>query len=349
MSGISGRGPVVALVGGATAGRGAKPANRFVQKAAPLLRMVARRVGIAVPLLVLVSFSVFAISSISTADPARAILGEGATPQSVAQLRHQLGLDQSFLHRYWDWLSGVAHGGLGNSWYGNIPVLTKISQGLPTTISLVLAAMILTAVVGIPLGLYAGMRRGGKVDTIANSLAAIGLAMPEFWVALVLILLLSVKLRVLPGTGALTLSGDPWQAARHLVIPVVAIALPQICALYRQTRASAAIVAQQDYVRTARAGGISEWSLLRTRVAKNALVAPVTLLGLQLGRMIGIAAVVESVYGLHGIGSIAVQAALTSDLPVVLGVVLVTAAVVMAANLLTDIATYYLAPKARNS
>jgi len=208
--------------------------------------------------------------------------------------------------------------------------------------------MVVTAAVAVPLGLYTGMRRGGRVDAVANALAAVGLAMPEFWVALILILVLAVKLHLLPGTGALSLSGNPWEDVQHLAIPVIAIALPQVCALYRLTRASSATVAQQDYVRTARAGGISEWSLLRTRIAKNALLPPVTLLGLQLGRMIGIAAVVESVYGLQGIGSIAVQGALTSDLPVVLGVVLVTAAVVMAANLLADIATYYLAPKARH-
>jgi peptide/nickel transport system permease protein len=313
-----------------------------------MLQLIVRRVALAVPLLILVSFLVFALSAISRADPARAILGEGATPQSVAQLHHQLGLDQPFLERYASWLSDLLHGNLGDSWYGNTPVVTKISQALPTTISLVLAAMVVTAVIAIPLGLYTGMHRGSRVDTVANVLASVGLAMPEFWVALILVLVLAVKLRLLPGTGSVSSTGDPVQAARHLAIPVIAIALPQIGALYRLTRASAGVVSQQDYVRTARAGGISEWSLLRTRIAKNALVPPVNLLGLQLGRMIGIAAVVESVYGLQGIGSVAVQAALLSDLPVVLGVVLVTATVVMAANLLADIATYYLAPKARD-
>lgn len=312
-----------------------------------MLRMIVRRFAIAVPLLIFVSFLVFGLSAISSADPARAILGEGATPESVAQLHQQLGLDQPFLERYWRWFTQLLHGSLGDSYYGNIPVTTKISQAMPTTVSLVLAAMVLTAVIAIPLGLYAGMHRGGRVDRLAGAFAAIGLAMPEFWVALILILLLAVKLHLLPGTGAVTLSSNLWDDAQHLTIPVIAIALPQICALYRLTRASSGVVSQQDYVRTARAGGITEWSLLRTRIAKNALVPPVALLGLQLGRMIGIAAVVESVYGLQGIGSIAVQGALTSDLPVVLGVVLVTAALIMVANLLADITTYYLAPKAR--
>jgi peptide/nickel transport system permease protein len=314
-----------------------------------MLKMIGRRFAVAVPLLLVVSFLVFALTAVSSTDPARAILGEGATPASVATLRHQLGLDQSTLQRYGHWLVQLFHGDLGQSWYGNIPVTTKIAQGLPVTAALVLASIVVTAAVAVPLGLYAGMRPGGRVDRIAGAVAGLLLALPEFWVALLLVLVLSQKLHLLPGTGTTVITADVWRDIQFLAIPVIAISLPQICALYRQTRASAAVVARQDFVRTARAGGIAEGELLRTRVAKNALVPAVTLLGLQLGRMIGIAAVVESVYGMQGIGSMAVQAALSSDLPIVLGIVLVTAAVVMAANLLSDVTCYYLAPKARNT
>ncbi|MCU1679941.1 MAG: peptide transporter [Amycolatopsis sp.] len=314
-----------------------------------MLKMIGRRFAIAVPLLLVVSFGVFALTAVSSADPARAILGEGANPASVTALRHQLGLDQSTLQRYGRWLSRLFHGDLGQSWYSNVPVTTKIAQGLPITAALVLASIVVTVAVAVPLGLYAGMRPGGRVDRIAGAAAGLLLAMPEFWVALLLVLILSQKLHLLPGTGTTVITADLWRDVQYLAIPVMAISLPQICALYRQTRASAAIVVRQDYVRTARAGGIAEGELLRTRVAKNALVPSVTLLGLQLGRMIGIAAVVESVYGMQGIGSMAVQAALSSDLPIVLGVVLVTAAVVMAANLLADVTCYYLAPKARKT
>ena len=314
-----------------------------------MLRMIGRRVAIAVPLLLVVSFLVFALTAVSGTDPARAILGEGAAPASIAGLRHQLGLDQPPLHRYGLWLWQLLHGDLGRSWFGNVPVTAKIAQGLPVTAALVLGSIVVTAVVAVPLGLYTGMRPGGRADRIAGAVAGFFLAMPEFWVALLLVLILSQKLHVLPGTGTTVITANLWLDAQFLAIPVIAISLPQICALYRQTRASAEIVAKQDYVRTARAGGIAEAELLRTRVAKNALVPAVTLLGLQLGRMIGIAAVVESVYGMQGIGSMAVQAALNSDLPIVLGIVLVTAGVVMAANLLADITTYYLAPKARRA
>ncbi|HEY2694809.1 MAG TPA: ABC transporter permease [Pseudonocardiaceae bacterium] len=314
-----------------------------------MVRMIGRRVAIAVPLLLIVSFLVFALTAVSNTDPARAILGEGATAASITNLRHQLGLDQTPLHRYGVWLWQLLHGNLGRSWFGNVPVATKIAQGLPVTAALVLASIVVTAAVAMPLGLYTGMRPGGRVDRIAGAVAGFFLAMPEFWVALLLVLILSQKLHLLPGTGTTVITANVWLDVQYLAIPVIAISLPQICALYRQTRASSEIVARQDYVRTARAGGIAEAELLRTRVAKNALVPAVTLLGLQLGRMIGIAAVVESVYGMQGIGSMAVQAALNSDLPVVLGIVLVTAAVVMAANLLADITTYYLAPKARRA
>lgn len=314
-----------------------------------MIRMIGRRVAIAVPLLLIVSFLVFALTAVSNTDPARAILGEGATPASIANLRHQLGLDQTPLHRYGVWLWQLLHGDLGRSWFSNVPVTAKIAQGLPVTAALVLASIVVTAAVAMPLGLYAGMRPDGRVDRIAGAVAGFFLAMPEFWVALLLVLILSQKLHLLPGTGTTVITANVWLDVQYLAIPVIAISLPQICALYRQTRASAETVARQDYVRTARAGGIAEAELLRTRVAKNALVPAVTLLGLQLGRMIGIAAVVESVYGMQGIGSMAVQAALNSDLPVVLGIVLVTAGVVMAANLLADITTYYLAPKVRRA
>jgi peptide/nickel transport system permease protein len=314
-----------------------------------MLRMILKRVAVAIPLLLGVSLAVFALTTVSPTDPARAILGEGATPESVRLERHQLGLDQSFLHRYWNWLDQALHGNLGRSWYGNVPVTTKIAQGLPVTAALVLSSLALTAVIAIPIGLHAGLHVGRTLDRVANIVAGFCLAMPEFWVALLLILVLSEKLRWLPGIGATSITGDVVSDVKHLILPVVALSLPQICALYRQTRASAAQVAGQDYIRTARAGGASDRNLVWTRIAKNALVPSVTLLGLQLGRMIGVAAVVESVCGMHGIGSIAVQAALGSDIPIVLGVVLVTAIVVMAANLLTDVACYYLAPKARQS
>lgn len=312
-----------------------------------MIRMILRRTLIAVPLLVVVSFAVFALTALSPTDPARSILGEGATPASVRALRHQLGLDQPILQRYWSWLEQLFHGSLGRSWFGNVPVGTKITQGLPVTAALVLSSLLLTALIAIPVGLYAGMRTGGRLDRSASFVAGFCLAMPEFWVALLLILVLSEKTHILPGTGATSITGNVVADVRHLVLPVVALSLPQICALFRQTRSSTALVANQDYIRTARAGGISTHALVWTRIAKNALVPSVTLLALQLGRMIGVAAVVESVTGMHGIGSTAVQAALNSDIPIILGVVLVTAAVVMAANLLADIATYYLAPKAR--
>ncbi len=311
--------------------------------------MVVRRIAIAIPLLLLVSFAIFALTALSTTDPARTILGEGATPEAVAKLHKSLGLDQPLIERYWHWLTQLFSGSLGNSWYGDVPVTTKIGQGLPVTIVLVLSAVLLTALVAMPLGLYAGLHAGGKTDRIVSAIAGLFLAIPEFWLALLLILVLSVKLKLLPGTGAQMITGHPWFDFRHFVLPVVAIALPQTCALFRQTRASAAATAEQDFVRTARAGGISDLSLLRTHIAKNALVPSVTLLGLQIGRMIGIAAVVESVCGMYGLGSIAVQAALGSDLPIVVGVVLITAAVVMASNLLADVTVHVLAPRTRKA
>lgn len=314
-----------------------------------MTRIVVRRLAIAVPLLLVVSFAVFALTAVSPTDPARAILGDGATPAAVAGLHRQLGLDEPLLVRYWHWLVALSHGSLGTSWFGNQPVTTKIVQGLPVTLALVVPSLVLSAAVAVPLGLWTGMRAGSRVDRAVRAAAGVGLAVPEFWVGLMLVLLLSQKLHLLPGTGTTSFGPDPVANVRGLVLPVIALSLPQICALLRLTRASAAEVAEQDFMRTARAGGESERSLLWTHLARNALVPSVALLGLQLGRMIGVAAVVESVFGMHGLGSTAVQAALSSDLPVVLGVVLVTATVVMAANLLADIGNFAIAPRTRDT
>jgi peptide/nickel transport system permease protein len=311
--------------------------------------MICRRIALLPLLLLAVSFVVFALTSVSPTDPAAVILGPGATPGSVQALRQQLGLNQSLLQQYGNWLGQLFHGSLGRSWYGGVPVVTKIAEGLPITAALVLPALVLTALVALPCGLYAGLRAGGRFDRLTSAVAGAGLSLPEFWVGLILILVLSQKLHVLPGSGPLTITANVPSDAEHLVLPVVALALPQICSLYRLTRASAISVAQQDYIRTARAGGLSERALLWTRLAKNALVPSVTLLGLQLGRLIGVAAVIEPVFGMQGIGSIAVQGALDSDIPTVLGVVLVTAGIVMVANLLADVACHYLAPKASPS
>jgi peptide/nickel transport system permease protein len=297
----------------------------------------------------LVSFAVFALTAVSPTDPARAILGDGATPAAVAGLRQQLGLNAPLLVRFWDWLVDLCHGSLGTSWFGNQPVTTKIVQGLPVTLALVIPSLLLSAAVALPLGLYSGLRAGGRADRAVRAAAGIGLAVPEFWVGLMLVLLLSQQLHLLPGTGTTTFGPDIAANVRGLVLPVIALSLPQICALLRMTRASASEVAEHDFIRTARAAGESDRHLLWTHLAKNALVPSVALLGLQLGRMIGVAAVVESVFGMHGLGSTAVQAALSSDLPVVLGVVLVTATVVMAANLLADLGCYALAPRTRDS
>ena len=314
-----------------------------------MTRIIVRRIAIAVPLLLIVSFAVFALTAVSPTDPARAILGDGATPAAVAGLHRQLGLDAPLPVRYEHWLVDLFHGSLGTSWFGNQPVTTKIVQGLPVTLALVVPSLLLSAAVALPLGLYTGMWAGSRVDRSVRALAGVGLAVPEFWVGLMLVLLVSQKLHLLPGTGTTSFGPDLVADVRGLVLPVVALSLPQICALLRLTRATAAEVAEQDFIRTARAGGESERNLLWTHLAKNALVPSVALLGLQLGRMIGVAAVVESVFGMHGLGSTAVQAALSSDLPVVLGVVLVTATVVMAANLLADIGSYALAPRTRDT
>src|ERR1700678_750102 len=194
-----------------------------------MLSMIGRRLALLPLLLLAVSFVVFALPSASPTAPAAVILGPGATPASVRALRQQLGLDQSLLHQYGNWLGQLFHGSLGLSWYGGVPVVTKIGEGIPITAALVLSALVLTALVAIPCGLYAGMRAGGWFDRLTSAVAGAGLSMPEFWVGLILILVLSQKLHVLPGSGPLTITANVPSDAQHLGVPVVSPSFPQIC------------------------------------------------------------------------------------------------------------------------
>lgn len=312
-------------------------------------RLIVTRLLGMIPLLILISLMVSLLINLVPGDPAYAILGDNATPEAVASVNEQLGLDEPFLARYFDWISGVLHGDFGQSLFGGESVSRAILDRTPVTVSLVVAAATIQLLVGVTSGIIGGFRPGNLLDRSMNLAAGVLLAVPGFWLGMLLILYISERYGWLPATGYEPLGDGLWGWLSHLILPSLALAGAGTAELYRQTRAAVIETSERDFVRTARAFGLKEGTVARRTVAKNSMVPVITVFGLQLGRMIGVAAVIESVFGMQGIGSLVVNASLNADFPVVQGVVLVTATVVLIVNLLVDISYRYFNPKLRAS
>jgi peptide/nickel transport system permease protein len=312
-----------------------------------MLRHVTRRVLMLIPMLLLISLVPFVLTAFIPGDPAREFLGENASPQAVAALRQQLHLDDPIPVRYVRWLGSALQGDLGRSIFNSDPVVKSISARLPVTIALVSAAVIMAVLVAVPLGLSAGARRGSLFDRTLTLVAGAGVALPEFWLGLILIVVFALKLRLLPPSGFVDLSANPGEFFRHLALPALTLASPMIAELFRQTRASVLDVFEQDFVRTARAGGIGARAVLLKHVAKNAMIPVVTVLGLQVGRLVGVAAITERVFGLQGVGFLAITSALNADLPTIAGIVLLTGGLVLLVNLVVDLSYFYFNPRLR--
>jgi peptide/nickel transport system permease protein/oligopeptide transport system permease protein len=288
-----------------------------------------RRILLAIPILLGVVLVVLLSMELIPGDPVALMLGEFATPEAIAATRAELGLDRPLAIRYVEYVLDVVRGDLGMSIKDNRPVATMIGETLPATAQLAGAAVLLSVLVGVPLGVVSAARPGGIVDNLVRVVSLAGLSMPVFWTGLVFIVFFSVTLGWFPVAGRGTL--------RHLVLPSVTLALPSIAILARMTRASLLEVLQEDYVRTARSKGLSRRSLLYKHALRNALIPVVTALGLQLGQMLGGAVLTETVFSWPGLGRLTVFAIFNRDFVLVQGVVLVLATVYVTVNLLVDL------------
>ena len=294
-----------------------------------MLTYAIRRILLAIPILLGVVLIVLLSMELIPGDPVALMLGEFATPESIAATRAELGLDRPLVVRYVEYVLDVVRGDLGTSIKDNRPVATMIGETLPATAQLAGAAVLLSVLVGVPLGVVSAARPGGILDNLVRVVSLAGLSMPVFWTGLVFIVFFSVTLGWFPVAGRGTL--------RHLVLPSVTLALPSIAILARMTRASLLEVLQEDYVRTARSKGLSRRSLLYKHALRNALIPVVTALGLQLGQMLGGAVLTETVFSWPGLGRLTVFAIFNRDFVLVQGVVLVLATVYVSVNLLVDL------------
>jgi peptide/nickel transport system permease protein len=291
--------------------------------------------------------AVYALSNLLPGDPAVDLAGEHATPEVIAAIRQQLGYDKPWIVQYTTWLGKVFHWDFGASLFLNVPVTELVVDRIPPTLSLTFFAISVAIVFGLLAGLLAATHRGQMTDKVITALSTIGIATPNFWVGLILIIVLSFGLGLFPSTGYTAFTEDPMDWLKHIVLPGTALGLALGAELQRQTRSSISDVLSQDYIRTARAQGLSRREVLWKRALKNGSGPLLTVIGSQIAILIGGSIVVEKVFGIPGLGSLMIDAVFTKDLPVIQGVVLLNATFVIIINLLTDLAYKLLNPKVR--
>ncbi|MFE2119651.1 ABC transporter permease [Rhodococcus aetherivorans] len=314
-----------------------------------MLRLIGQRLLAVLPLLLIATAITFGLIFLIPGDPAHRIAGESATPQQIEAVRVDLGLDQPVVVQYLDFLGDLARGDLGTSFTYQAPVLEMIVDRLPVTVSLTLVSVLVALAVGIPAGIIGGSRPGSWQDRTTSLGSTLGVATPNFVLGLILVLVFSLQLKALPATGYTPLAKGLWPWLSHLLLPAIALGLAAAAEIARQLRSSMIDVMQQDYVRTATAKGLGRRAVLWKHALKNAFIPTATVLGMQIAFLLGGTAVIESVFGLKGLGDFAVQAVLSGDLPAIQGVVIfgVFATVVM--SLLVDISYGYLNPRTRSA
>jgi peptide/nickel transport system permease protein len=312
--------------------------------------LIVRRLLVLVPLLLFVTFAVsLLVYLLPGDDAARAIAGGPKAPEArVAEVRHQLHLDDGMFERYGHWLGDAVQGDLGTSLFNGLPVADDIGSRFPITFSLALGAAAVSLLIGVPLGIATAVRRGSLLDRFGTVVSSFGIAMPDFWLAILLVIVFAVSLGVLPAIGYTRFGDDPLEWARHLVLPWIALGLGGSAILARQLRGSLVDVLDQDYVRTARAHGVPERRIVNRYALKNAAAPALTIFGIQFAYLLGGTVIIEQIFSIPGMGLYVLTAISRRDLPVIQGVVVVVALTFVLSNLVVDVAYGYLNPKVRD-
>jgi peptide/nickel transport system permease protein len=319
------------------------------------VRLVAatnlRRLIQLIPVVLLATGLVFVMVRLAPGDPAQQQLGaRGARdPARVAALRHKLGLDKPIVVQYVIWLRYAVTGDLGNSVKNNQSVLTLIKPKLAATLELILAALLFAVLTALLFGTLAAVRTGTWIDQIVRGFVVTGLAIPTYWFGLILLLIFAVQLKWLPVSGYVPFTQDPVQNLKHLVLPAASLGVFEAAFFTRFLRAGLLEVLNQDYIRTANAKGLSERAVISRHALRNALIPMVTVLGLELGTLVGGVVVIEQVFGWSGVGWLALTAVKNRDYPLLQAIVLLVAVGVSIANLLTDIAYTFIDPRLRST
>lgn len=310
-----------------------------------MLPYIVRRLIIAIPTLFIVTVMVFAVQRLLPGDPALILAGEDRRPEVIAHIRERYRLSDPIPVQYLAWLAQIARGDLGRSIRTNQPVGALILEKLPVTVQLALMSMAVAVLIAIPTGVLAAVRRGSWLDHASTLFALSGLSIPNFWLGIMLILLVSVRWQLLPASGYVPLSEGVVENLRRMIMPAFVLGTSLAAVLMRQMRSSMLEVLRQDYVRTAQAKGLARRAVVWQHALRNALIPVVTILGLQLGALLSGAVLTEQVFTIPGFGKLVVDAVFNRDYAVVQGVVLVTATAYIVINLAVDIAYALLNPR----
>ncbi|WP_030620781.1 ABC transporter permease [Streptomyces fulvoviolaceus] len=313
-----------------------------------MLRLCLRRLASVVPIMAIVATLTFLLIQLVPGDPASFLLGTGATPEQVADLQATLGLDRPALVQYGDWLGGLFRGDLGVSLVSTQTVAESLSSALPVTVSVAVLSTVFTVLVGVTLGTVAAVR-GGVVDRAVMWTASIGMAIPSFWLAGMLVFAFAIRLPVLPATGYVDFAASPGEWLSHLVLPMIAVGLAGVGPVAFQTRAGVIDQLSRDYVRTLAANGLSRRRIVCRHVLRNASGPVVTVASLGFVFALGGVMVIEAIFNLPGVGTLMLSSIRQHDLPVVQGAVLAFSLIIVAVNLLTDVVAATLNPRIRFS
>lgn len=312
-------------------------------------RFILRRLAGLVLTMLAAAILIFLLLEVLPGDPAATMLGVSATPETVAALRVELGLDRPALARFLAWIAGLFTGDLGISYTYRVPVGGLIAERIAVTLPLAAMALILAAAIGVTLGTFAASRASGPVDAAIMALSQLGLAIPNFWFGILFVLLFSVTLGWFPSGGFPGWQADPVNAFRALVLPAFALALPQSAVLARMTRTSMLETLGEDFIRTARAKGLNRTQVLRRHALRNALIPVITILGLQFSFLLAGTIIVENVFALPGLGRLLVQAVGGHDLILIKSLVLLFVGMVIVVSTVVDLAYGLIDPRLRVS
>jgi len=312
-----------------------------------VLTFIGRRLLATIPLLFFVSLVVFSFVHVLPGDPAVLFLGEEAMPETLAQFRTRLGFDRPLTAQYAEWLGRALQGDLGRSLRTNQPVAEAILQRLPVTLELLAAALLVSLAIAIPMGIVSAVKRNSGVDLMSTVFALVGFSMPNFWLGLILIYVFALFLRWLPPSGFVPLPADLAENLRSLILPAITLGTALAALVTRQLRSGMLEVLRQDYVRTAQAKGLSQRLVVGKHALKNALIAVVTVVGLQIGGLLGNTIITETLFALPGVGRLMIDAIFSRDFFIVQGVILFLAVGYVLSNLVVDVVYSYLDPRIR--
>lgn len=300
-------------------------------------KYIIKRLLMLIPVLLGVAFVIFAIMNVAEGDPVYSVAGPDATPEQLEALREEMGLNGSLIQRYFKYIWNLLHGDLGTSYISKMSVMQLYLQRLPNTLKLASLAMVVAILISVPLGIVAAVKQNTWADTSAMVAALLGLSMPNFWLGLLLMLLFSLKLGWFPSGGA--------EGFKSVVLPAVTVGVGLAALLTRTTRSSMLDVLRQDYLRTARAKGVSEKHVVSRHALKNALIPIITIFGVQFSNVLGGSVLAETVFAWPGVGRLVVDAIDQRDIPTVTGALIMTTMLVTVVNLLIDILYAYVDPR----